>query len=169
MTFLAAPDYEAPADADANNAYEAPVTVTDSGALTDVQAITIKRPRRRRRTSAPTITSSATAAVDENQTAAIDVDAVDDADTEGAGLSYAITGGADAGLFAIDPATGVVTFLAAPDYEAPADADANNAYELQVTVTDFGCPDRCPGHHDQRPRRRRRTPIPKAPSHRSSN
>ena len=137
VTFLAAPDYEAPADADANNAYELQVTVTDSGALTDVQAITISV-LDVAENSAPTITSSATAAVDENQTAAIDVDAVDDTDTEGAGLSYAITGGADAGLFAIDPATGVVTFLAAPDYEAPADADANNAYELQVTVTDSG-------------------------------
>ncbi|SNT37324.1 hypothetical protein SAMN05421757_1131, partial [Tropicimonas sediminicola] len=62
----------------------------------------------------------------------------DDSDSEGAGLAYAITGGADAALFAIDPATGTLSFLAAPDYESPADADGDNAYQVQVTVSDSG-------------------------------
>ncbi|MEL6383707.1 MAG: Ig-like domain-containing protein [Cyanobacteria bacterium J06626_18] len=84
----------------------------------------------------PAITSAAAANVVENQTFAIDVAASDDADFEGAGLTYAITGGADADLFDIDAATGVVTFTAAPDFGNPADADADNTYDLQVTVTD---------------------------------
>ena len=45
--------------------------------------------------------------------------------------------GADAGLFTIDPGTGVVT-LPPQDYEAPADADRNNAYEVTVVATDAG-------------------------------
>ncbi len=87
---------------------------------------------------APTITSSATASVPENQTNAIDVNSTDDTDSEGSGLTYSLTGGADAGLFSIDAATGVVTFNAAPDFEAPGDADGNNDFEFQVTVTDSG-------------------------------
>ena len=35
-------------------------------------------------------------------------------------------------------ATGVLTFNAAPDFENPLDADADNIYAVQVTVTDSG-------------------------------
>src|SRR5690606_8035521 len=52
------------------------------------------------------------------------------------GITYAITGGADAGLFAIDSLTGALSFRAAPDFEAPADSGADNLYEVQVTATD---------------------------------
>ncbi len=88
--------------------------------------------------AAPTITSSDVANVLENQTFAIDVNASDNADDEGAGLTYSLSGGVDAELFSIDSATGVVTFAAAPDFETPADADLNNDYEIEVTVTDSG-------------------------------
>ena len=50
-------------------------------------------------------------------------------------LSYAITGGADAALFEIDAASGLVSFRAAPDFEVPGDADADNIYVLTVTAT----------------------------------
>ena len=76
--------------------------------------------------------------VSENQTGVVDVDASDDSDTEGSGLGYAITGGADASLFGIDASTGVLSFIAAPDFEAPGDADTDNVYDVQVTVTDSG-------------------------------
>ena len=49
-----------------------------------------------------------------------------------AGTTYALIGGADKNLFAIDSATGVVTFIAAPDFEIPADANADNTYEIIV-------------------------------------
>ena len=91
---------------------------------------------------APTITSDGggpTASVDaaENQTAVTDVEATDDADSEGSGLVYSISGGADQALFSID-VLGVLTFDSAPDYEAPADFDADNDYQVTVTVTDSG-------------------------------
>ncbi|MCF8080764.1 MAG: hypothetical protein K9K88_15910, partial [Desulfobacterales bacterium] len=50
--------------------------------------------------------------------------------------TFAVSGGADAGRFSIDANTGVLTFNSAPDFEAPADADANNIYEVQVTASD---------------------------------
>jgi hypothetical protein len=88
--------------------------------------------------TAPTITSLDTASVDENQTTAIDVAATDDTDGEGAGLTYTLTAGADQALFSVDAASGLVTFNAAPDFESPGDAGADNVYDVQVTVTDSG-------------------------------
>ncbi|WP_374624409.1 beta strand repeat-containing protein, partial [Devosia sp.] len=60
------------------------------------------------------------------------------ADPDGGGgmFTYAIGGGADAALFAIDAGTGVLSFIAAPDYEMPADADGNNVYEVVVSASD---------------------------------
>jgi VCBS repeat-containing protein len=46
--------------------------------------------------------------------------------------------GADAGLFTLNVATGQLNFTSAPDYEIPADADANNTYDVTVRATDTG-------------------------------
>ncbi len=134
LTFKVAPDFESPTDADPDGVYEVQVTVTD-GLFTDVQdiAVTVTDGN-----DVPTIISAATVNAAENQTAVIDVASIDDSDTEGAGLSYALTGGADESLFSVVPGTGVLTFDAAPDFENPADADPDDVYEVQVTVTDSG-------------------------------
>ncbi|MEM9668248.1 MAG: Ig-like domain-containing protein [Pseudomonadota bacterium] len=87
-------------------------------------------------TGAPTIVSDPIATIDENQTFAIDVEAIDDLDTEGAGLTFAISGGADDDLFDIDTDTGELTFNTAPDFEDPQDANGDNIHEVEVTVTD---------------------------------
>ncbi len=88
--------------------------------------------------TAPSITSSASSSVPENQTAAIDVDATDDFDSEGTGLIFAFSGGDDVGQFDIEPETGVVTFVIPPTFEVPGDTGSDNVYEIQVTVTDSG-------------------------------
>ena len=49
-------------------------------------------------------------------------------------MTYSI-GGTDASLFNVS-SSGVVTFNAAPDYENPSDADANNVYDLMASVSD---------------------------------
>ena len=51
-------------------------------------------------------------------------------------LTYAIAGGADASLFAIDANTGELSFVSAPNFEAPADAGGDNIYDLTVRVSD---------------------------------
>ncbi|MFY0648986.1 cadherin repeat domain-containing protein, partial [Sulfitobacter geojensis] len=43
--------------------------------------------------------------------------------------------GADAGLFTID-ASGVISFNAAPDFEAAGDSDTDNVYELTIEGED---------------------------------
>ena len=55
----------------------------------------------------------------------------DDGDT----LTYTL-GGADAASFDIEDTTGQLMTKAALDYEAPADADTDNAYEVTVTASD---------------------------------
>jgi autotransporter-associated beta strand protein len=84
--------------------------------------------------TAPSITSATTASVVENTTFAYQATATD---PDEMALSWSLSGD-DADLFAIDEATGLVTFLEAPDFEAPGDADADNAYEIIVTVFDGG-------------------------------
>ncbi len=71
--------------------------------------------------------------VDENTTFVIDL-AATDADDDA--LTYEIVGGADASAFEIDPATGELTFIAGPDYEAPTDGNGNNVYDVTVKVSD---------------------------------
>ena len=55
-------------------------------------------------------------------------------DEDDAVAGYAVSGGADQDLFAINSA-GNLRFSTAPDFETPADADRDNAYEVTVTVT----------------------------------
>jgi hypothetical protein len=81
------------------------------------------------------ITSSATASVAENTTAVMTVTATD-ADLPAQTLSYSIVGGADAAKFAINSSTGALSFVTAPDYEAPTDAGGNNVYDVTVQASD---------------------------------
>ncbi len=83
--------------------------------------------------AAPSFTSSDTFTPAENQTAAGTVRA-EDSDGD-AVTGYALSGGADQALFAIDKANGALTFQAAPDYEDPQDANTDNAYLVTVQAT----------------------------------
>ncbi|MCI0637044.1 MAG: hypothetical protein L0206_24475, partial [Actinobacteria bacterium] len=88
--------------------------------------------------AAPAITSngggaSATVTPAENQVVVTDVDATDpDPDT----LTYSISGGPDAARFAISGTSGVLTFVSAPNFEAPQDVGTNNVYDVTVSVSD---------------------------------
>ena len=44
--------------------------------------------------------------------------------------------GTDADLFTVDSITGAVSFIVAPDFEAPGDDDGDNRYEITVTGSD---------------------------------
>ncbi|MDB5119448.1 MAG: hypothetical protein JWN56_666 [Sphingobacteriales bacterium] len=58
----------------------------------------------------------------------------------GSTQSYSITGGADAGKFSINSSTGVLSFISAPSFKVLGSAAGNNAYVVNVTVTDNGSP-----------------------------
>jgi len=130
VTFVTSPDFEAPADADGDNAYEVIVTASDGVNTTDhTVSITVTNVN----DVAPVFTSGAAATFAENDTGTVYTATAIDA--EGDTLSYSLWG-ADAALFSIDSTTGEVSFLASPDFEAPADANGDNAYEVIVTASD---------------------------------
>lgn len=77
---------------------------------------------------APTITSASSASVEENAT-------LSHALTANQAVTWTITGGADQLLFEISGSTLRWASNGTQDFEAPADADANNTYVVQVTAT----------------------------------
>ena len=91
--------------------------------------------------TAPSFTSNTRFEADENQTATGRVVAADP--DSGDGVTYAITGGADASKFDIGEATGVLTFQVPPNHERAPDAAStdppngagNNEYIVTVTAT----------------------------------
>ncbi|GAB5442642.1 MAG: hypothetical protein Fues2KO_29910 [Fuerstiella sp.] len=138
LSFVAAPDFEAPTDANTDNVYHVTVQVSDGFGGTDAQNVSVTVTAAN--DNSPVITSNgggATAAMNvaENSTAVTTVTATD-ADLPAQTLSYSISGGADAARFAINGTTGALTFVAAPNFEAPTDAGTNNVYDVQVTVSD---------------------------------
>ena len=129
VSFIEAPDFEAPGDDGGDNVYDIIVTASDGTNSTDHNvAITVTNDN----DNVPVFTSPATANAQENQTAAYMAAATDaDGDT----LVYSLSG-TDAALFTIDTTTGEVSFIEAPDFEAPGDANGDNVYDIIVTASD---------------------------------
>lgn len=130
LSFVAAPNYEAPTDNGGNNVYDVLVRVND-GAAFDLQTIGV--------TIAPVnelpVIATSTFAIGENATSIGPVVATD-ADVPAQALTYSVAGGPDAAKFQIDPSTGQLAFLVAPDFETPTDAGGNNVYDVVVSVSD---------------------------------
>lgn len=113
-----------------DNDYEVILTVSDDDGLTG-ETLTVNVT-----VAQFGIVPPVSAMVFENQTDAIDLDAVV---TQGDTPVFSIVdnGTADDGqLFAIDSATGIVTFKTAPDFESPADLGGDNVYEFTARVVD---------------------------------
>lgn len=51
-------------------------------------------------------------------------------------IIYSITGGVDGVDFIVEPESGVVSFVRAPDFEHPHDENLDNIYELEISATD---------------------------------
>ena len=81
----------------------------------------------------PAFTSQATASVPENTSGTVYTAAATDPD--GNALTFSISGGADRAAFAIT-SPGALSFVTPPDFENPTDADGNNVYLVQLSVSD---------------------------------
>ncbi|MDL2355023.1 MAG: Ig-like domain-containing protein, partial [Pseudomonadota bacterium] len=137
LSFVTAPDFEAPTDNGADNTYQVQVRATDARGNASAQAITVTVAdvdETVRDTTAPIITApgggaNAAVTINENGTAVAILIANE-------AVTWSINGGADAAKFVIDAASGVLRLTTAPDFEAPTDSDANNSYLVQVMATD---------------------------------
>jgi len=130
LAFAPSPDFENPADVDGDNVYDVIVGVADGNGGMDTQAITVTVTNIN---GVPTLAFAPNISVSENQTV---VQTLSGFDQDGDTLVYSITGGADSALFSIDPATGELSFIAAPDFENPTDANGDNVYNVTVQVSD---------------------------------
>ena len=128
LTFKSPPDYEAAADDDIDNIYEVTVKASD-GTNEDMSAVTVtvtnvdETPE----ISGPTVSDYA-----ENGTGPVATYMA--TDPEGEAIAWSLSG-ADADDFDIS-AGGVLTFKSPPDYEAAADDDIDNIYEVTVKASD---------------------------------
>jgi trimeric autotransporter adhesin len=130
VTFRAAPNFEAPGDAGANNVYDITVTASDGSLSSAARAVAITVTEVN---EAPSITSGGSASFAENATGTVYT--ATGSDPESTALTYTL-GGTDAGLFNINASSGAVTFKVSPNFEAPGDAGANNVYDITVTASD---------------------------------
>lgn len=135
ITFVAAPDFEAPTDSDTNNSYILTITATDAAGNRSVQTITVNVANID--DTAPLITGPSGGAgaaasaltINEGLTAVTTFSANET-------VTWSIDGGSDAAKFQINAQTGAITFLSAPDFEAPTDSDRNNTYVVRVKAVD---------------------------------
>ena len=131
LSLVAAKDFEAPDDADGDGTYEVTVEVREgaqsataalSVTLTDVDEARLA------------VTTPGPFAVAEGTTAVAELAA---SGTGSGATSWSIpegtAGGADGAAFALTP-EGVLTLVAAKDFEAPDDADGDGTYEVTVAV-----------------------------------
>ena len=130
LKFASAPDYDNPTDVGGDNIYSVTIQASD-GTNTTNQTITVFVQNTNNET--PRFSSAEEFNALENQTAVGTVTTVDD---EGDEILYTISAGADKDLFQIDINTGVLTFIASPDFENPLDSDADNIYIVEVMADD---------------------------------
>lgn len=111
------------------------VEVTDGAGLQDVGVVTVTVADV---DEAPSFVTPSSVAVLENGPAFVMNIAVTDPEglRDGEGLTYGISGGADAALFTLEADSGVLRFISSPDFETPRDADGDNVYEVGVRVSD---------------------------------
>ncbi len=132
LTFISAPDFESPADADGDNVYDVLVSATDTKSAESSLAVRIAVVDVDENI-APEITTAAAFFAAENQTLAATVQATD---ADGDAISYSIVGGSDAALFSLGSNSGELRFAAAPNFEAPGDSGADNNYQLRIAAQD---------------------------------
>ncbi|TPM43015.1 type I secretion C-terminal target domain-containing protein, partial [Mesorhizobium sp. B2-3-2] len=131
-------DYTAPVNVNADKIETFHYVLVDGDGDTagaDLQITVLDIPNAAPVITAPNGGSDFTVSVPENTTAVTDINATD---ANGDTLTYSLlnTAGTDFAKFSINASTGLLTFLSAPNFEAPTDNGANNSYVVDVQVSD---------------------------------
>ena len=131
------PDFENPQDANSDGIYELIIQVSDNSnpILFDTLNVFINS---RDRNEAPSGINPTSATILENTTFIVDLNASDvDYDDNNSNFVWSLdsANGDDTSKFAITT-EGLLSFISAPNFESPEDADLNNTYNVGVKVTD---------------------------------
>ena len=135
LTLVTAPDFEVPTDAGTNNVYNVILTATDPAGNATTRTVAVTVANVAEDTTAPQISGPGGSGTLQTLTVRDGVSAVATL-TANEAVTWAISGGPDAGAFTFDPITGVLRFTSPPSFAAPTDADGNNVYEVIVRATD---------------------------------
>ena len=138
LTFASAPDFENPGYVNDDTAYDVSILATDDGGSPLSSAPLALTIALADENESPTISTSASLNVEEEQTSVVAI-TVDDPDA-GDSHTYSIVDGVDQDLFEIDSDTGELSFLTAPSFEDPLGGffDDSNTYEVTIRTTDSG-------------------------------
>ncbi len=149
LSFIAAPDFETARDSNHDNIYDVTVVATDARGVSDSQLMWVYVNNVTEQTGGPTVTSFGgqdaawAPTVAENTSFVANITATDPDLRDGDTVRFSIDPVREGRFFQIDPVTGVLSFIKAPDFENPQDSDRNNIYDVQVVATDsFGVVDR---------------------------
>ena len=138
LAFTAAPDYETPDDADADNVYEVTVQVSDGSDSDRAELlVTVENV-----IELTTLTGPSSVAFPENSWSRVATFTAS-SEEDRADIEWTL-GGTDSAHFSLDNPPGALRFAlqdvasrifsAPPDFEAPVDGDAANTYELTVSA-----------------------------------
>ncbi|MCY4417550.1 MAG: cadherin domain-containing protein [Chloroflexi bacterium] len=133
LSFRYPPNHERPADSNRDNVYELTVRASDGSVYGYYDVIVTVQPV----DEAPEFRSGSREAFTYRENATSTLYTYRATDPEGADVAWSVSG-ADAGYFAISD-TGVLTFIAPPNFENPArfdGTDHDNEYEVSVVATD---------------------------------
>ena len=132
LSFVLAPDYEQPTDDGANNIYQLSVSAEDPVGNQGLQSLEISVTNLN--DNAPQFALSADSFDVAENTSAVATLAASDAD--GDPLTFSLVASDDSSLFSLDPSSGALAFISAPDFETAQDSNTDNTYELSVSVND---------------------------------
>ena len=133
LRFRNSPDFERPADSDRDNVYEVTVRASDgryTGSLEEPQVITVTNVN-----EDPVITTRSRTEFTQRENTASVLYTYRATDPDRNDVIRWSVGGADGDDFAIYG--GVLTFRRLPDFEEPADANRDNAYEITIVAADL--------------------------------
>jgi hypothetical protein len=136
LKFISSPDFEAPASAAGTNAYSVKVKALDAAGNSAVQTVTVNVTDAD--DTAPMFTAGDKASITlaENLSTTTVVHTASATDNVGVSAYAFESGGPDNAKFSLDTATGALTFLSSPNYEAPASAQGNSTYVVKVKALD---------------------------------
>jgi hypothetical protein len=136
LTFLSSPNFEAPGSAAGTNAYTVRVRASDAAGNTAVQTVTVNVTDVDDTAPVFTAGSNTSASIAENTSTATVVHTATATDNVGV-TAYAFeSGGADNNKFSLNTATGALTFISSPDFDAPGSAAGTNSYTVRVRASD---------------------------------
>ena len=133
LSFKGSANYEAPSDLNTDGVYEVYVQ-TSSGTAASTQTVYV---RVTDAPEAPSISTTSISSVAENSSVLATISALDE--DRGSAVTYSLldsSGAKDEGLLSINASTGQISFLTAPDFEAPKDSNKDNTIDFTVVASD---------------------------------